>query len=68
MLETCYCLELRTFLDKNKFFGHSGNHQDRCLACVNSIIEAKNELVKQNSFLLEQLAKSKLTGVEGKEG
>ena len=50
----CYCLELRTFLNSKNFLAHK-QHQERCLACVNAIIEAKNDLVRDNFQLENQV-------------
>ena len=66
--ETCCCLELRIFLNRNKFRGHGENHQERCVLCVNQILDAKNDLVRENGRLLEEASRSKLTGVEGTGG
>lgn len=54
MTNACYCLELRTFLNSKNFLGQK-QHQERCLACVNAIIEAKNDLVRDNLLLENQV-------------
>ncbi len=46
-MENCYCNALRKFLDDNRFLGHSSGHQERCLVCVNALIEDKNTLVRE---------------------
>ena len=58
-LDGCYCLELRFFLGERSFRNQRDNHQERCVVCMNAIIEAKNELVRENQKLEKQLKKEK---------
>ena len=57
MKNECYCAALRYFLDRNNFMDLKG-HQDRCLVCMNAIIDEKNRIVEENYKLLAELAKN----------